>query len=166
MKYALLLLAIIFFLPHCKPKEELGISSADREMLSSLRKIQAEHDLSDAELSQAVGRYCEIFRVMETAIEDGLITMEDFRNMTTNLKEVEENMLESEGLAAAISLSILKSHQERDMDKQLPFLRKFVASYYNDIMRKKSDKYAGFVNRVNDYAAKDAKLQELLNKSN
>jgi hypothetical protein len=164
MKHASALFVILLFLPHCKPKEEVSISAADREMLSSLREIQVETKLSDEELTQAVGRYCKIFRVMECAINDGLITMEDYSNMTANIKEVQDNMLESDSMAAAVCLGVLKSSQEGRAESFNVQLRKMLARYYQDILERDEEDHRNFRKKVEDYAASDEELRQLLKK--
>ncbi len=157
-----LILSIPLLFAHCKSSKENQISAEDQQIIESFKKIQSETDLSDEEMMQAVKRYCMITRSIEYSINEGLMTMEDFKTFPSQVKQLRDELAEADFGTSQVCLGVLKAHKENKVESSHDALRALLALYYRDIRNRDEQKYTDFRKKVEDYATNDKKLAELL----
>ena len=146
----------------CTSKEVKPLSSEDAELLASVKRVQDQTGLSNAEMESAIIRGAKVLAVFDGAFKEGLITEEDMRRMPALFAEFEEQHFDSEALASALAFAVLKAHHDGDVERLLPFLRNTLADHYRDVSRRNGDEHLEFMKRVEELAATDEELRKLL----
>ncbi|MGC6458740.1 MAG: hypothetical protein ACON4R_10235 [Akkermansiaceae bacterium] len=123
--------------------------------METVRKSRDEVGLTNEQFEQAVLRGVKSLAVLNQAVEEGVLTIDDLEGMPSLLSELEETHLESDSYAAAMALGVLVAMQEGQMDKMKEHLLTLVADHYRAVKGKAEAPYPEFRKGVEKFAESD-----------
>lgn len=123
--------------------------------MEMVRNARDESGLTSAQFEKAVLRGTRNLAILNQAVEEAVLTVDDLEGMPALLDKLEEGHLESDSYAAAMALGVLVAMKEGQLDKMKEHLMTLVADHYRAVKGRADPPYPGFRKGVEKYADQD-----------